>query len=249
MTANSPSKLFKTGVSILILTAIIMIFGGIPRILQAQEGSSMSQRTISVTGTGTAYGTPDTVYITFGVDMVDDNIDTAVSTARESLNTIIAAVRSAGVEERDIQTTYFNVFPEDRYSSTGEQTGMRQFRVSLGISVTVRAIDNAAPVISAALNAGANSVQNLSFGIADTRPLESEARTAAVSDARSRAEELAQAFGVTLGEVIRIDEGFSGGGIPLGGARMDSAAISSNQIVPGQLSVSSNIQVTFAIAG
>jgi uncharacterized protein len=230
--------------------AVILLVGILTQTSQAQEGNSMNQRTITVIGTGSANGVPDTVYISFGVDRFDRDIDSAVTGARETLRSIVAAVREAGVEERDIQTAYYNVFPEERFDpSTGAATGERQFRVSLGISVTVRNVDNATPTITAALNAGATSVQNLSFGIADTRPLQSEARTAAVADARARAQELATIFGVTLGDVVTINESFGGGAIPYDSARMDSGMGGNNQIVPGQLGITSSVQVTFAISG
>ncbi len=233
----------------LAIMAITIVFGANVYRGNAQEGSSMQARTITVTGSGTTNGAPDTVYIGLGVDRVDSNIDSAVNGARETLRAIVAAVRETGVDDRDIQTAYYNVFPEDRYDNAGQPTGDRQFRVSLGINVTVRNVDNATPVISAALNAGATSVQNLNFGIADARPLESQARIAAVADARARAEELAAAFGVTLGDVISVSEGFGGGVIPIADGRMNSAAGGNNQIVPGQLSVTTNVQVIFAIEG
>lgn len=245
---HSQRRLTVVPLAAAVVVVMTALLGGWTFTGHAQDDSTM-QRTITVTGTGTANGVPDTVYIGLGVDRIDRDIDNAVSGARETLRAIVAAVREAGVEERDIQTSYYNVFPEERYDNSGQATGERQFRVSLGINVTVRDVDNATPVISAALNAGATSVQNLNFGLADTRPLESEARTAAVSDARARAEELASAFGVTLGDVMSVTESFGGGAIPLPNIRSDVGIGGNNQIVPGQLSVTTMVQVTFAIGG
>ncbi|MBE0688560.1 MAG: SIMPL domain-containing protein, partial [Anaerolineae bacterium] len=149
-----------------------------------------------------------------------------------------------------IQTSNFNVFPEDRYNpSTGQPTGERIYHAVLGVNVVVRVVDDAGTVITTALDAGANSINGLSFGLADTAALEAQARDAAVANAKARAEQLAQAFGVSLGDVVAVSEGLSGGGFSA--PVMRDMAVGSGgaaNIVPGQLSVSVQVNVSFAIA-
>jgi uncharacterized protein YggE len=236
--------------AVLIALALALLMGAQFR-AGAQEGSSMTQRYISVSGFGEAFGTPDLTYVSLGVDRMDADINAAVNGARDATRAIIAAVQEAGVAEADIQTANYNIYPEDRYNpTTGQPTGERVYRVSIILNITVRSLDNTANVVTAALNAGATTVNGLTFGIADSSGLETQARTNAVADARARAEELAVAFGVTLGDLISVTEGVQGGyPVPMPAARGDMMAGMGGapQIAPGQLSVGVNVQVVFAI--
>jgi hypothetical protein len=236
--------------ALIAIAVAMMTFG---RSAFAQPGPTMTtERTITVSGIGQAFGTPDTAYITFGVDQVSADINESVTGARGTLADIITALEAAGIARADIQTTNFNVYPEDRFNpTTGQPTGERIFRTTLGVSVTVRNLDNTSAIISAALDAGANRIDGLSFGIADVTALETEARTSAAANARARADELAGAFGVSVGEVVTIIEGSNFGGIPLPAARQDMGmGMGGNmQIVPGQLSVMVQVTVTYALGG
>jgi uncharacterized protein len=203
---------------------------------------------ISVSGSGQASGTPDVAYINLGVDTVDPDVGQAVENANTEMAAIIAALTDAGVDPKDIQTTNFNVYPEDRYDQNGQPTGERVYHVQNSLTVTVRDIANVSTVIEAGLDAGADSINGLNFGIDDTADLEQEARLNAIADARQRAEQLAAAFGVTLGDPIIISE-VTGGYYPppmpmMAQAGMGGADV---QITPGQLQVSVQVNVTFAI--
>ena len=245
----------KWGAAALALTALgIAAIGLGSRTVAAQETSTGTSRTITVNGFGEVFGTPDTAYINLGVDRSDADVTAAVDGARQTLTNIVnALINEAGVAENDIQTSNFFVYAEDRFDpQTGRPTGERVYRAQLGISVTVRDIESASNVITIALNAGANSLNGLNFGIADTGALEGEARQQAVADARERAQQLAEAFGVTLGEVVSITEGVQlPGAMPLGNARLaDSAGgLGGSNINPGQLGVDVQLAVTFAIQG
>jgi len=217
---------------------------------QAQETGNVSDQTITVSGVGEVYGTPDTVYISLGVDQTSPSVTDAVTSARETLANIIAALEGAGISREDIQTSNFNVFPEDRYDpSSGQPTGERTYHAVLGVNVVVRQVDNAGTIISTALDAGANSINGLSFGIADTTELEAQARAAAVADAKARAEQLAQDFGVSLGNVVAVSEGYSSGSSPIPVMRDMAVGVGgAANIAPGQLSVSIQVNASFAIA-
>ncbi len=237
------------GAALALLAAVL--FGGTAlRTVGAQESSGLS-RTITVSGSGQAFGAPDTASISMGVDVSDADISAALNKANSTLSGIVEAVKAAGVDEKDIQTAYFNVYPEDQYDpNTGTATGQRLFHVSTAVNVTLRDIQQVASVMQAGLNAGANSVGSLSFGIADMKALEEQARLSAVADARARAEQLAAAFGVSVGEVISISESYSNNTPqPMFRADVAMAASAAPQINAGQLSVSVDVSVTFAIGG
>jgi uncharacterized protein YggE len=118
--------------------------------------------------------------------------------------------------------------------------------------VTVRDIAQIEAVVTTAVAQGANTVYNLSFGISDSAALEQQARQAAAADARARAEQLAAAFGVTLGRPLTISESVSSSSpvLPYASGGMAMAALTdvrSQPISGGQLSVSVSVQVTFAL--
>ena len=234
-------------VAALVIVTLFSAAGGSPVSAQADIATG-PVNSISVSGSGQASGTPDVAYINLGVDTVDPDVGQAVENANTEMAAIIAALTDAGVDPKDIQTTNFNVYPEDRYDQNGQPTGERVYHVQNSLTVTVRDISNVGTIIEAGLGAGADSINGLNFGIDDTAELEQEARVNAIADARQRAEQLAAAFGVTLGDPIIISE-VSGGYYqpPMPLAARDAMGGSAAQITPGQLQVSVQVNVTFAI--
>lgn len=244
-------KVVQTGA---IAAMLVLVFALAIGPAGAQDNDGSPGRTISVSGTGEVFGQPDIAYINLGVDQADADVSTAIESANSTLASIVAALTDAGVDANDIQTNNFNVYPEDRYDPrSGQPTGERIYHVMLSVSATVRDITKVGEVIQAGLNAGANSVNGLSFGIADVKALEAEARKQAVADARDRAGQLADAFGVSVGAPVAISETQSGGVVfpqfdrAMGGGGFGAVASAAPEINPGQLSVSVTVDVTFGI--
>jgi uncharacterized protein YggE len=234
-----------------LLVAVVAVLSIVALPVGAQDGVRVGNpvNSISVSGSGEASGTPDVAYINLGTDTVAADVGEAVEQANADMAAIIAAITDTGVAPEDIQTLNFNVWPEDRYGPDGQPTGERVYHVNNSLNVTVRDIDQVSTVIDAGLSAGADSVNGLTFGIDDTSDLEQEARLAAVEDARQRAEQLAAAFGKTVGEPIVISEvsgAFNQPPIPYA---VDARALGGGgpQITPGQLQVTVQINVTFAL--
>lgn len=127
----------------------------------------------------------------------------------------------------------------------GAQPPMR-YVVNNMVEVKVRDLDQISAVLQAALDAGANNVYGLTFGLDDAAALEAEARTLAVEDARARAEALAGAFGLEVGDPISIREGADTGISP---RIMEAGFGGAGPVISeGQLSVSMQVTVTFEIA-
>lgn len=236
--------------SLMALTMLVVLAVAVSPALAApanQQGGYLPTNSITVSGSGQATGVPDVAYVNLGVDTLNASISEAVSQANATMEALIAAIQATGVAAEDIQTISFNVYPEDRFDpQTGSSTGERVYRVNNTLNVTVRDIAKVSDVIQAGLTAGATSVNGLSFGIDDTSVLEQEARVKAIENARQRAQNLADALGVTLGAPIIVNEALGNPGLPmydmavgLGGA--------GPQITPGQLNVNVSIAVTFAI--
>ena len=250
-----------TLLSVLGLPAIILALAGCAGVARGSEnmqqvpnsGVGFMPNTISVNGTGTAEGAPDIAFITLGVSTLNADVGKAITENNTKMNKVRQALLDAQIDEKDLQTTGFNVWPEDKYNpQTGEQTGERVYHVDNMLNVKVRDLANTGDIINDALNAGANSVNGLSFTVEDTKALEAEARTKAVADAKTRAQQLADELGMKLGPAIYITE--NGGYFPpppipmdgMGGARAADAA-APPPISPGQQTVTNNVQIVFSI--
>lgn len=212
-------------------------------------GPATQPRTLTVNGSGKVYLTPDIAYITIGVHTEDASAITAVSNNNEQAGSVIAALKGMGVAEKDIQTTNFNIYPQQEYDQNGKPTGAIKYVVDNSVYVTVRDIAKIGDVLDGVVKAGANTISGIQFDVADKTTALSEARKAAVSDAQARAEELAAAAGLTLGPIQTISEYTSGGPQPMYdrvAAPMASAA-ASVPVQPGQMLLTMEVNLVYEI--
>jgi uncharacterized protein len=238
-----------TGVIALVVAALFLTAGGPPVAAQDTLVTDGSVPSVSVSGVGQAFGSPDVAYVEMGVDIVNSDVSAAVTEANAAMESLTAAIAGAGVAEEDIRTTNFNVWSDFFDPQTGAQTTERIYHVQNMVRVTVRDVDQVSTIIDAGLSAGANSIFGLNFGIDDTTELEQEARLEAIENARDRAQKLADAMGVTLGDPIVIAETFGGGVGPVFDvAQAGFGGAGGPPINGGQLSITTQINVTFAIA-
>ncbi len=227
--------------------------GGVP-VPTPQPGAGYLPNTISVSGYGEATGAPDIAYVMLGVNVVDPDVGDAVVKAGQAMQRVQEAMEQAGVAPEDIQTVNYSVWPEDRYDpQTGQPTGERVYHVDNMLNIKVRDLDQVGEIIEAGLSAGANAVNGLSFGVEDTKALEEEARREAVSDARARAEQIAETLGVKLGAPVMVTEGYGSFPIPTYYPMVAADAMgvggggAAAPISPGQLTVSMGVSVVFSI--
>jgi len=237
-----------------ILALVVGCAGGGGVSAPPSGGSVTVQNAISVSGTGDAYGSPDIAYVQLGLDVVAGDVGEAITQANTTMDKVREAVKGQKVDEKDMQTVNFNVYPEDVYDQqTGQPTGQRRYHVSNMLNVKVRDINAVGPIIDAALAAGATNVNGLSFGVEDTSKLEAEARAAAIADAKSRAQQLADGLGVKVGTPIIVSEGYSPAPPIAYPFYADKAAAdgvgggAAAPINPGQLQVTVQVNVSFAL--
>jgi uncharacterized protein YggE len=212
--------------------------------------SNSEQQGLSVSGEGRASGAPDVVLLGLGVSAKAATVKAANSRTQEAISDLLDSLEDNGVQEKDIQTSQFSVYPEYDYRN-GEQI-LTGYRVSHMLQVKLRDIDKAGEVIDDAVEAGGDllQVQSISFTIDDTTALRSEARAEAVADAQAKAEELATLVGVSLGKPTYITESIS---TPYPqpyydrtyGIGMEEAAVT--EISPGELEVVVSVYITYAI--
>ncbi len=205
-------------------------------------------QTLTVSGFGQAFGAPDIAYVQLGVQVSNNDVIAAFDDANTRMEAVLAALREAGVEGRDLQTSGLYMYQENVYDPmSGMPTDSALYRVGNTVTVTVRDVNEVSEIISTGVEAGANNINSLSFGIAEPTALEDEARAAAVEDARTRANKLAELMGVTVGEPTIIVEG-AVDNMPFPMADRAFGGSANVPIEQGQLSVSVNVRVTFSIS-
>lgn len=123
------------------------------------------------------------------------------------------------------------------------------YRVNNTIEIIIREVPKTSAVLQAAVDAGANSVWSVSFGIDDPKTLEVDARAKAVVDARTRAEALAKLEGLTLGKVLTVSEVIGRGSMPPMPmfASAAEAKFGGPSLSPGEITVGTSIEVVFAL--
>ncbi|HEU5087127.1 MAG TPA: SIMPL domain-containing protein [Roseiflexaceae bacterium] len=215
---------------------------------QAQQNPTTTiNRQITVVGHGEVKVQPDTAIIQIGVE-------TEAKTAREALNqnnADTAAVQKKltdlKVDTKDMQTSGFGIYPV--YGTDGRQvTG---YRVNNTVTVKIRKLDQAPTLLDQVVQAGANSIYGISFTVDNPRTLQDQARTAAMQDAKARADLLAKAGGASVGQVLVITENV-GTPMPIaqpmaiGRAAGDQAG-SAVPLQTGEQTVSIDVQVTYEL--
>src|SRR5574340_233750 len=156
---------------------------------------------ITVEGVGNVTLTPDEAQLSLGVQAQAASAAAAQAQANGVMAKLVAAVKRLGVADKDLATQWLSLQPQYAYEPNGSQPPrVSGYQASQSLAVTVRDLSKAGAIIDAAVAAGANQVGGISFAVADPTAASAQARTAAMADAKVRAQALAAAAGVTLGQ-------------------------------------------------
>jgi len=204
------------------------------------------QRTINVSGTGLVTLTPDIAYINIGVHSQDASASIATSDNSTKAQAVIDAIKTSGVADKDIQTTNFSIYPQQQYDNNGVMTGII-YMVDNTVSVTVRNLTKLGSLLDDSVRAGANSINSISFDLADKTDALSQARSAAVTDARKQADELTGATGVTIGDVLTISYYDSSAPLSIQYSRADMVSQSSVPVQVGSMQISTTVTIVYEI--
>ncbi len=217
----------------------------------AQPAASASPHTISVTGSGIAYGTPDLASAQIGIQSRNADPAAALDDANTKMTAILAALKEMGLADQDIQTSNFAVYaqPEvDPQTGQAKGQGALTYIVDNTVDIKMRDLTKVGQVLGKVVAAGANNIYGVTYSVSDQAKLEAQARDKAMADAKARAEQLAQIAGVTLDQPMTISEYANA---PVPGPRMDFAsAAAGSQAVPvssGQIQVNLQVNVTYLI--
>ena len=162
-----------------------------------------------VTGTGQITMEPDLVILNLGVETFETTVAEANSGAAMAMNAVMGSLRSNGVEDRDMQTHGYNVWPQYEWVEVTEngRRASRQkligFKVVNSLKAKVRDLDAVGGLIDQVVTAGgdASRFNGLQFTVEDTSELMEELREEAVRDAMAKAQHIADTVGVSLGSL------------------------------------------------
>lgn len=208
-------------------------------------GGDDNRPSITAKGIGRVTGVPDVVVVTLGVETEAAQARQALSSNNERTNAVIDLLKQAGIAEEDLQTSQFSISP--RYDFEGRSiTG---YVVTNLLTARVREGRDAGALIDAAAGAAGNDVrvQSIQFEIDDEGSLYAEARADAVEQARTQAEQLAEAAGVSLGDVRSITESSTEQPPQPSLMPRTEAADSSVPLQPGSQELTLEVQVIYDI--
>ena len=210
---------------------------------------------IAISGHGEVTVAPDTAYVNSGVTTQGATARAALDANTAAMNELIQTLKDAGIEPRDIQTSGFSVSPNYVYTDARDENGYQLppkitgYQVFNTVNVRVRKLDTLGAVLDKAVTIGANTINGVSFAVADPSAQLDEARKAAFADARKKAELYANTAQIELGDVRAITESQSyGQPQPLAQAAMyDRVAAAPVPVEAGELSYAIDVQVSWSI--
>lgn len=205
-------------------------------------------KTISVTGNAQVILAPDIAYVSIGVHSEAESAKAAVASNNSQTQAVIDAIKGQGVDAKDIQTTNFSVYQQEKFAPTGESLGT-YFMADNTVYVTIRDITKIGDILDASIKAGANSIYGITFDVENKESAMASGRDQAMVDAKAQAEQLANAAGVALGDVQSISY-YSNAPVPVYYDSKMTGVGGGGQSVPispGQLTLSVAVSVVYGI--
>ena len=206
---------------------------------------------ISVTGEGEASVAPDMAILNLTVLREAETARAALSANNDAMKQVLAALKEAGVAERDLQTSGLSIQP--RYAQPGKDRAgepkITGYSVSNALTVRVRNLADAGGILDKVVGLGVNQGGGIAFVKDDMKPTLTEARKRAVADAVARARTLAEAAEVKLGKILLIEEQSSmPRPMPYGGAVRMAASDAAVPLASGENTYRTQVNVIFEIA-
>lgn len=208
-------------------------------------------RTISLVGHGEVHATPDIAIVTMGVLTSAITAQEALAANTKSMTDLMAVLKTAAVENKDISTSNFSVNPRYDYgANNGQPPKVTGYDVSNNVTVILRKIDKVGDLLDKVVTAGSNQINSVSFTIDNPQAAVEEASKAAVADAKRKAELYVGAASVSLGNVISISEGGANQPPMPMRAKMMAADSSGGEPVPisqGEQVIGVDVNITWEI--
>jgi hypothetical protein len=213
------------------------------------HGPSSPPRTVTVTGTGRVAIAPDLAQLRLGVAVTRPTAVTAQADASAAMTAVLAALRDAGVGDRDLRTTGLGLQPVMDYRGDAGPV-LRGYEARNAVVARVRDLERLPGAIDAAIAAGATTLEDVRFEVEDRAAAERAAREAAVADALASAAVLAAAAGAGLGPVLALAEAGAAPPTPFPvarGARLMAAEAAPTPVEAGESEIAVTVEVVVAL--
>jgi uncharacterized protein len=211
------------------------------------QTQTMPPAVISVTGEATVSVPPDLAQIDGGVTSEAKTAREATDANNAAMGKVLLALKGAGIDEKDFQTSRLSLQPESAPNRTGPgPSTIIGYRASNRVTVRLHDVAKVATMIDIMVGAGANDIGGISFMVSKASKLLDDAREQAVADARRKAEIYVKAAGVTLGAPLSISE--EGNAAPIAyRSKMALGMAESAPVAPGEETLHVNVSVTWTI--
>jgi hypothetical protein len=245
MTSSVRVALVLTAGALLVVLVVVVAAGRPPVFITAPAASTSTstfETGVFTSGDASVSKKPDTAFLYAGVESQQSTASGAQSDLAGKAAKLIARVKALGVADNDLNTSGYGVGPT--YAPNGQI--VNGYQASEQLQVTWHDVSTVGKALDAIVQEGGATNVGASFGLADPKAAQAEARKLAIADARSRAQAMASAAGVRLGAVIRVSD-LTSSASPV---RYDvgAAAPAATQLPVGELTVSITVEVDFAIA-
>lgn len=215
----------------------------------AQTAATPSPTILTVVAEGRATRAPDVAEVSGGVVTTAPTAAAAMAENAERMTAVVAAVRKAGIAERDIQTTGLNLAPQYRYENNAPPV-LTGYQATNTVALRIRRIGDTGKLLDTLVSVGANQINGPNFRVEDSEAALDEARVAAVGTARARAELYARAAGMRVRRIVTISEsgGFEPGPRPMMmRASTDKAESAPTPVAPGEVALTVNVTMAFEL--
>jgi len=218
----------------------------------------VAKNNIIVSATGEVYAKPDLALLIFSVKTEGETVAEAMTENSGDMNAIIALVKAMGVEEKDLKTTSFNIYPRYEYREKDKEMGpypigsegervLVGYEITQSLEVKVKNIEKIGDIIQGATGAGANQVGSLRFTIDDEDEFKKQAREDAIQSAKDKAKELADQLGVKLVRITNFSESGTVPGLSYYDYALKGIAVSGEESAPQIETGENKIQVSVSI--
>ncbi|HHW47247.1 MAG TPA: SIMPL domain-containing protein [Clostridiaceae bacterium] len=247
-------KIFKGRILLIAFTAILLLafcVSAQPDKAYAEGEQTPTKRTMSVSGQGIVYASPDIAYVSLGIVTENADAKAAQQENAEIMSKIVDAIKAEGIKAQDIKTERYYISPKYSYDKDTGENKIVGYTVTNSVQVTIRDISKTGAIIDLAADSGANISTNISFGLSDYEKYYNEALKIAVEKAKKRAQTIASVLGVTIDVPVSVSE--SGGYEPIYSynynysydIRVDEAEAVPTPIESGTITVRANVHMVY----
>lgn len=244
-----------------IVLIILAIFLGVKTLAELKDlrGTDPAYNSISISGEGEVFAIPDLASFSFSVSAEADTVADAQEQVTTKMDAVLAALENLGIEEKDIKTSDYSVYPKYTYDSRPcsptfcppSEQKQDGFTASHSVTVKVRDTDQAGAALAAAGDNGATNLSGISFTVDDPEALTTEARALAIKNATEKAKTLADELDVRLVRVVSFSDGTDGGPMPFYregmGGDMAVSSVKAPTLPTGENKVRVVVNITYEI--